>query len=307
MNAAIDIGTNTVLLLVAELKSGGIFVKEDKQRIPRLGQGVDQNKMIGDDAAERVISALKEYKDFLQNHYPDAEVILTATSAVRDAGNRESFLRRIKDETGYEVRLLSGPEEAEWTAAGAISALQKENILKSLVIDIGGGSTEVIRMKKNMVIDSHSYDMGSVRFTERYLQHDPPTQNEIEACRNAVKEQFKMRPFELTKRHTGIGVAGTCTSVICMLNDLQKFDARKVNAKVFTRTQLGKLITCLTSMSSQSIEDSFPQILKGRADIILAGLLILEGFMQHFRLNELKVSTGGIRHGALMLSAKLRK
>ncbi|MFN1833776.1 Ppx/GppA family phosphatase [Balneola sp. MJW-20] len=301
MRAAIDIGTNTVLLLIAETRKNKFRVVEEKQHIPRLGKGVDKDKKISDEAADRVIHALKDYHDYLDSEFPQLKnIVVTATSAVRDATNKKSFLEAIKKETGLDVRILSGPEEAEWTAAGALSTLNGKASVRSLIIDIGGGSTEVVRMRKDAVIDSHSFDMGSVRFTERFLKSDPPTPDQISKCREAIRKYFLKRPFEDTSGHSGIGVAGTCTSLAAILNETDKYDPVAVNGAKFTLRQLQGVIHRFAKLTSGEIESLFPTILKGRADIILAGLLILEGFMIHFKLKDLLVSTGGIRHGAIL-------
>ena len=188
MKAAIDIGTNTVLLLVGEISGGKLHVIHEEERAPRLGRNVDANKTLHEDSMLRVIAALKEYQEILSSRYPDVkEIIVTATSAVRDAANKQTFMDLVLKETGLRVRLLSGQEEAVWTYKGALSVLEGLDKHETFVLDIGGGSTEIALGKYGILNQSHSYDMGCVRFTERYLKHEPPFQEEIMECKGQIK------------------------------------------------------------------------------------------------------------------------
>lgn len=300
MKAAIDIGTNTVLLLVAEVKDGVIKTIHEEHRVPRLGKGVDADKNINQDATQRVISVLKEYRQLLSDDFPAVEsVTVTATSAVRDAGNREQFMEEVQNETGFTIRLLSGNEEAEWTAAGALSVLEEvpDNVL---IIDIGGGSTEIAILSDLDLVDAHSFDMGSVRFTERFLKNDPPTEKQIKACRNEIMNLLDDRPFEANKDSELVGVAGTVTSLAGMSLGLKDYNPEEINGYVLTLGQIQSFIEEFAATSSDKMLDKYPVYLKGRSDIFLAGMLILEGFMKQLGLRELIVSTGGIRHGAIL-------
>jgi exopolyphosphatase / guanosine-5'-triphosphate,3'-diphosphate pyrophosphatase len=169
--ASIDIGTNSVLLLVAEMDGENLHILRELQEVPRLGKGVDKNRNLHPDSQQRVIAVLKNYQNYLDDHYPEttAETIVTATSAARDAANRDQFLRLVKKETGWDVRLLSGREEAEITYRGALSVLNGREKTKNVILDIGGGSTEIAYGNGYNLADGFSADMGSVRFTERFL------------------------------------------------------------------------------------------------------------------------------------------
>ncbi|MEX0724465.1 MAG: Ppx/GppA phosphatase family protein [Gracilimonas sp.] len=301
MKAAIDIGTNTVLLLIAELEDGVIKPIHEEHRVPRLGKGVDADKNINEAATERVVSALREYRKIITNDFSKVESItVTATSAVRDAKNREEFIRKIKGETGFDIRLLSGKEEAEWTAAGALSVLEEMGDREVLILDIGGGSTEVAQMKENSVLDAHSYDMGSVRFTERFLHQDPPTAKQILDCRNEVSRLFNSRTFSKTSNQKAVGVAGTVTTLAGITLNLKEYQPEKLNGYRLTLKDIQVVIERFSSNPSANILQQHPVYLKGRADIFMAGMLILEGFMKQFGLEELVVSIGGIRHGAIL-------
>ncbi|HBQ58116.1 MAG TPA: Ppx/GppA family phosphatase [Balneolaceae bacterium] len=301
MKAAIDIGTNTVLLLVADVISGQLKPVHEEQRIPRLGRGVDADRIINEEATRRVSEALREYKVILENDFSDVEdVIVTATSAVRDARNREEFMASIKEETGFEIRLLSGREEAEWTAAGALSVLDIPSDSETLILDIGGGSTEIAYLNNGEVVDGHSYDMGSVRFTERFLKSDPPSKVEIERCREEIQRFYGDRLFDIVNDPVAVGVAGTVTTLAAITQDLRSYQPEKLAGFTLKRSHIEEVIHEFATRGSQEMLERYPVYLRGRADIFMAGMLILEGFLDQFELNSLTVSTGGIRHGALL-------
>lgn len=305
--ASIDIGSNTVLLLVAEVQEGKLHILQEEQRAPRLGKGVDESKNLHPDSVERVLKVLKEYRTLLDQKYQEvSKIIVTATSAVRDAGNRQEFINLVERETGFQISVLSGLQEAEYTYKGAISTLEGEN--QSAVIDIGGGSTEIAVGRNNTLLDSYSFDMGSVRFTERYLLHDPPSHNEIQNCRESVQNMLQERPFNFDHVKKGedlvlVGVAGTATSLAFMDLQLQTFNPEAINGYEISRNSLKNRIEQLSSMKIDQIRKKYPVVMEGRADIIVGGLLILEGFMTYYSFQKLKVSTGGIRHGSIIAAA----
>ncbi|WP_421774765.1 Ppx/GppA family phosphatase [Gracilimonas sp.] len=305
MKAAIDIGTNTVLLLVAEYENGVIKNVHEEHRVPRLGKGVDADKNINEAATERVIDALDAYRKILDADFPKVDqIIVTATSAVRDANNRAAFINRVKEETGFDIRLLSGREEAECTAAGALSVLENVADQEVLILDIGGGSTEIAQVKDGKVTDGHSFDMGSVRFTERFLSGNPPSPKEIKACRNKIDEFYKSREFKVSDTIKAVGVAGTVTTLAAMVLNITNYEPDKLNGHSLT---LESVQNCIKDFSENTHEDMLaqnPVFLKGREDIFLGGMLILEGFLKHYNFDELLVSTGGIRHGAIITLAE---
>lgn len=301
MKAAIDIGTNTVLLLIAEVEGKEIITMHEEQRIPRLGRGVDEDRVINEQAVNRLLQALEDYKVLLNEQYPEVnEVIVTATSAVRDAQNRDDILRQVKKKTGFEVRLLSGKEEAEWTLIGALSVLSESYRDEAVILDIGGGSTEIAYSRKNELLDSHSFDMGSVRFTERFLKHDPPLPDEINRCRRELENFYASKPFHFTDSVKAVGVAGTCTTLAAVLSGMKSYSAEKINGYVIELPALMNFIENYSKQPHTVMLKQNPQLLEGRSDIFLAGLLILKGFMKFYHFNSITVSTGGIRHGAII-------
>jgi len=298
--ASIDIGTNSVLLLVAEIQSGSISVLDEKQEVPRLGKSVDNSRNLHHESIERVLQVLTDFKDFLQNYYPEVldEVIVTATSAVRDASNRDEFIGIVKKSTGWEVRLLSGEEEAQTTFKGALSVLNDRENTKNVILDIGGGSTEIAYGAGLIQGTAFSIDMGSVRFTERFFDTDPPHAESTQKLRNEV--QRLLYPHKVPfSNFDAIGVAGTVTSIAAIKKGLQDYDAEALNGFRLQRDDVVQFIGEISSISASNIEQQYPPFLTGRGDVILAGILILDEFMQWCNKKELIVSTGGIRHGII--------
>lgn len=302
MRASIDIGSNTVLLLVAEVDAASVRVIEEVQRAPRLGRGVDAGKNLHPDSIERVLAVLGDYRKRLRQHYPvidAASAVVVATSAVRDAGNREAFIRRVGKETGFEVRVASGDEEAELTYRGALSVLPALHHPLA-VIDIGGGSTEVATGRPDEMHDRYSFDMGSVRYTERYLKADPPTSEQLEQCRSAIREIIRQHPFSMNDETELIGVAGTVTSMATIQHGIEHYEAGRLNGMNIKLNDITGAVARFSTISSKVLLERHPDILRGRADVFLGGLLVLEGFMQAYDFAGITVSTGGIRHGALL-------
>lgn len=303
MKAAIDIGTNTVLLLVAEEQEDGLQIIHEEQRMPRLGKGVDADKTLDPESMERVINSLKEYKAILESDFKDvSKVIVTATSAVRDAANRDEFLTLVDTQTGFKVQLLSGEEEAEYTYRGALTVIEEELDGDVFVLDIGGGSTEIALGRNGKLVDSYSFDMGCVRFTERFLLEDPPFQEQLHQCREAVKYLLDSKKFKNKRKVQAIGVAGTLTSLAAIDLQIDEYDPEHMNGHVIVSEKLRKGIEIFSLHTHKQLLELSPKVLKGREDIFLAGLLILEVFLDYFDLDEIRVSTGGIRHGALLQS-----
>lgn len=326
LHAAIDIGTNTVLLLLARVNpgkssSGGpLTVLREEQRMPRLGQKVDADKRLHPDSIARVMEALEAYQRILEEYRQAGEhiasVTVTATSAVRDAANRSAFLEEAKRRTGWTVRLLDGDEEARFTYRGAQSVLSLEENAPLMVLDIGGGSTETAYGYAHHAEPLHfrSVNAGCVRFTERYLsgpafQTAPDAQ--VRACFEAAQSCFaelhhiRAAVAEALHQPQLAGVAGTLTSLAAMhhsreLQNLKAYDAGRINGISLSRDNVRSWRRRVYEDGPVKLQRDFPLVMEGRADIFLAGLIILEAFMDFFELPEVSVSTGGIRHGAVL-------
>ncbi len=300
MIASIDIGTNSVLLLVAEKSMSGLTVIEERQRIPRLGKNVDRERNLHPDSQKRVIDVIKAYQDELINIDPLLlkNTIVTATSAVRDASNRDEFIEKVEEETGWKIRILTGEEEAVTTYKGALQVLNVQENDRYVILDIGGGSTEVATGTGFEFQEGYSMDMGSVRFSERYLKSPVPDEESIETARLNIRALLKTYPIP-PKPFKLVGVAGTVTSMAAIQMSLQQYLPQLINGYYLSRVEVEKFITEFSQMSSDQIENKYSDFLKGRGDVILAGLLILDECLEWYKEDGIIVSTGGIRHGVL--------
>ena len=302
--ATVDIGTNTVLLLVAEVSgSGDIRTLAYEQRIPRLGKGVDAQKHLAPDAMARAVAALKEFLPAIERHRPDA-VVFAGTSAVRDAANREEFAAIVRRETGFPLEALSGNDEALWTYRGAVSGIP--HLAAATVVDIGGGSTEITVGTRERITHSVSLDVGSVRLTERCLKHDPPTHPELDAAIEVVENALPAAgdfPFAGT---TLVGVAGTATSLAVLDRRLPAFSLEAIRNYTLAFDNVDALFRTLRAMPQTKIR-ALSEIMEGRADVITAGALILREVMEHFGFREMTVSERGVRYGLALREWERRR
>lgn len=298
--ATIDIGTNTILLLIAELKGDGTFsVLDDRAEITRLGERVDHTRLISAAAEARSIAALRAYLDRCRN-LGVSEIVAVGTSALRDARNAAAFRDRLRRELGLEVRVLSAEEEA----ACSYLAVQRGLGLEAgevLVVDIGGGSTEFIWGKGGKLHRWASLDLGSVRLTERYLPSDPVTEDEckrlaavIDRELDALLRDWGARPaFSVL-----VGIAGTFTCMAAVEKGLTVYSHSEVHGSRLgcgdVRRQV-RLYQALPVAERRKI----PGLEPGRADVILAGAILIARIMALFGLEEALVSDQGIRYGLL--------
>ena len=292
--ATIDIGTNTVLLLIARFdESGNITPLVYEQRVPRLGKGVDSSKTLQPESMQRVIDVLKEYKGMMSQHALSSTTVF-GTSAVRDATNKDTLIEMIHREVGFELEVLSGEDEALWTYRGAISGLKDMD--RVTVVDIGGGSTEITLGDQARIVNRISLDIGSVRLTERFFKHDPPTHPELEAAITFVEDELaKPKGFEF-QGSTLIGVAGTATSLAILDQGLKDFSIRAVTNFTLKLDNVYALFRTLRSMQSSAILE-LSSVMQGRNDVITAGVLILREIIAHYKFGEMIVSERGVRYG----------
>jgi exopolyphosphatase / guanosine-5'-triphosphate,3'-diphosphate pyrophosphatase len=298
--SVIDIGTNTVLLLVAKVSPDGTLAPLlYEQRIPRLGEAVDEHRTLRPDSMARVIKVLKEYGELSAPLRPEGTVVC-GTSAVRDAANREEFVGLVAKETGYRLEVLSGEEEALWTYRGGISGVT--GIERATVIDIGGGSTEIIVGDRSRIMKKISLDVGSVRLTERYFRHDPPAPGELHAALQAVSTALGQANFPFAGSML-VGVAGTATTLAILDQGLRTFDVRAVTNYRLTLEAVDRLCAKLREMDTPGIQ-ALSSAMEGRADVIVAGTLILREAMKKFGFNEAVVSERGLRYGLALREAE---
>jgi exopolyphosphatase/guanosine-5'-triphosphate,3'-diphosphate pyrophosphatase len=228
-------------------------------------------------------------------------VILCGTSAVREALNREEFIDRVARETGLSLEALSGEDEAYWTYRGALSGLH--DIQRATVVDIGGGSTEIVIGTGKAINRTISLQIGSVRLTERFLRHDPPTHPELEAAITEVENALALAGDFPFAGSTLVGVAGTATSLALLAQGAPASDARAVSGYRMPYVVVDHLFRTLRSMPSGMIRN-LSTVMEGRADVITAGAFILREVMAHFGFNEVIVSERGVRYGLVLREAE---
>ncbi|NTV02334.1 MAG: Ppx/GppA family phosphatase [Chlorobiaceae bacterium] len=294
--ACIDVGTNTALLLVADLDpvTGRIVPVEHRQTIIRLGQSVDEGRVICREAIDRLVACMSEYAELCRS-LGVGEVVAAGTSALRDASNRDEVIGEVLRGTGIGLRCISGTEEAELTFFGAVAGMP-EVPEPFTVIDIGGGSTEVITGTADAVARSVSIDIGSVRLTERFLTGMPPAPGEFEAAREEIDRLLSanLASFSTPKQEV-FGVAGTLTTIAQVCMGEKRFDPEKVQGYRLGKDQVDRLLERLSSMQLHEVVGL--GVPEGRADVILMGTLILHRFMLMLGIERVTVSIQGLRFG----------
>jgi len=285
---AIDIGTNSVRLLIAEQDNDGLNKLVNRLRTPRLGEGIHQSGYLNEKAILRTIKVLREYKEIIADY--DAKVIAVATSAVRDAKNQDIFLKRVKGETGIDIKVIKGTEEARLSYLGVISALSnlKERIL---VIDIGGGSTEFIFGEEKGINDFNSIDLGAVRLTDSYGENLEEMKRESKIM---IAEVLKDRNIEQL-----IGVGGTVTTLVSIREALESYDYDVIHGASLSKKDITKILGNLSTLSLVERKEIIGLDAK-RADIIIAGIVILLEIMEVSGQAKVKVSDDSILEGVVI-------
>ena len=277
--AAVDCGTNSIRLLIADITrddDGGTRLTDVVRlmRVNRLGQGVDATGRLAPEALERTFAAAEEYAALIREHGA-VRVRFVATSASRDAENRQEFVDGIRARLGVEPEVISGDEEAALSFAGATSVLAGGNGAKTLVVDLGGGSTEFVLGTSEGVLAAKSTDMGCVRFTERHLLSDPPTEAEITVARVEVLDIIAqvLAAVPLAEADRLVGVAGTITTVTAHALGLREYDSEAIHGAELSMEQVDLAAGSLLHMD-RAQRAALPYMHPGRVDVIGAGALI---------------------------------
>lgn len=295
--AAFDCGTNSLRVLVADIDTAAGTSEElvREMRVVRLGQGVDRTGRIADASLQRVFSAVEEFMELVLEHDVKA-TRFCATSAARDAENAEEFLVGIKERVGVDSEVLDGDEEAALSFAGAIRSLPPlpEPLL---VLDIGGGSTELILgAADGTVLRAESLDIGSVRLNERHLPSDPPSKEEILAAVADIDRALDACSVDPAEAGAVIGVAGTVTTLAAAVLDLAAYDRTLIHHSVLRLDAVqGAVATLLTMLIEQ--RRALPYMHPGRADVIGAGALILDRILRRTDVASMLVSETDILDG----------
>ena len=297
----IDLGTNSTRLLVADVENGTVEELERRLEITRLGEGVDERRQLLPQAIARVRNVLVDYRRTLEGL--NAERILAfGTSAVRDAENGEAFLGEIEWSYGFRTQLLSGDDEALLTFRGVSSGRAVPD--GTLVVDVGGGSTELILGGSDGVAFHESLDLGCVRLTERFLKTDPPTPRELTDCAGYVQSILNEHVPPGLHATRAVGVAGTVTTLATLDLGLEAEDRELVHGHVLKTSWIAEELTRLAGTPVARLRER-PGLHPERAPVIVAGAVVVLEALRYFGFDELQVSEHDIMHGAALAAAQL--
>jgi len=292
--ASIDIGTNTLLLLVAKVEDSKIIkVICDEHRIARLGEGLDKTGFISKIAIDRATEILQSYGKLIKE-YSVQDVIISATSAMRDANNGSDVKKLLENAIGYPINIIAGTEEAKTSFLGSI---ERTDLVKDIVLDIGGGSTEVVLGNKNEIIKSTSMQIGAVRLTERYFPTHISKKENYEKASDFIKTELS-KLGELEFDGDMIAVAGTPTTIAAIDLGLPQYNAHLIHNHKVTKQKLENIVNIFISKTREELINDY-NVHPNRADVILGGAVILLEFLKYIQKSEFIVSCKGLRYGLL--------
>jgi exopolyphosphatase/guanosine-5'-triphosphate,3'-diphosphate pyrophosphatase len=302
--AVVDIGTNSTRLLIADVGNHGVSELVRESIVTRLGQGVDATGRLGEEPQARVFAALERYAAAIGEQECEASAAVM-TSAVRDAANGAAFAAAIRDRYGLTGRTLSGDEEAAYTYAGATAARPPNDPTERVVIDIGGGSTELVCGARGRLAFHVSTQIGVVRHSERHIHTDPPTGAEVAQLAAAVDADVAAAvPEDVRARaEAAIAVAGTATSCAAIDLGLEVYDTAKVEGHVLSHQRLEALLERLAALPLEQ-RRSVTGLDPDRAPTIVAGVVILTRVLDAFGLDAVEVSDRDILWGVALDLAK---
>lgn len=299
--AVVDMGTNSTRLLVANVEGQRVSELERRSTVTRLGRGVDTSAKLSMEAIDDVCETVAHYRDLMDAHAPE-KVVAVATSAVRDADNRGAFIGELQERFGLEARVLTGDDEARLTYLGAIH--ERPPADDTLVVDIGGGSTELVVGSGTEPTFHSSLQAGTVRHTERYVQHDPAEASELERLAGDVRRQIDkaLEGSDFATARNGIGVAGTPTSLAAIDQKLDPYDPEQVHGYVLPLQSIQRMYS---ELAAEPLAErvAVKGLHEGRAATIVAGVVILIQVMRAFGLSEIEVSEHDILYGAALEAA----
>jgi exopolyphosphatase/guanosine-5'-triphosphate,3'-diphosphate pyrophosphatase len=299
--AVADIGSNSTRLLIADVEDGRVVEElEHRSIVTRLGAGVDSNGALSEEGIERVWETLDEYSEAVGRHGADRRIAVL-TSAVRDASNGADFAKSVRERYRFDPHVLSGDDEAQLTFLGATSERDPEDRTPTLVVDIGGGSTELVTGAGRQADFHVSTQAGVVRQTERHLHHDPPLPDELESLSGEVRE-IVVAGVPDKKRSAisrGIGVAGTATQLASIAQGLEPYDPKKVHGYVLGAQEAREILGRLAAIGLEERKKT-RGLDPSRAPTIVAGVEILLVVLELFGLSEVEVSEHDILRGAAL-------
>ncbi|MFA6979724.1 MAG: hypothetical protein WC209_10410 [Ignavibacteriaceae bacterium] len=296
--ASIDIGTNTILLLIANvnLRAQKIDAIREEIRIPRIGVELNRSGKIPDEKIAELENILLEYKNLAKLNNCE-EIFVIGTHALRTASNNKEIQSRILDKTSLFIEIIPSELEAEYAFYGIKASCKMDGIFA--IVDIGGGSTEVIFGDKDSILDKISFPIGVVTLKDEFIQDYPISESDDANLKKKIKTTFK----ELTLKHyapkTLIGISGTPTTLSVIQNNLKTFDSKKLDNTQLSKTEITNILEILRNSSIESIKNTYGEIISKREDILYIGGVILLNVMDYLNVTDTKVSTYGIRHGVI--------
>jgi exopolyphosphatase / guanosine-5'-triphosphate,3'-diphosphate pyrophosphatase len=301
--AAVDLGTNSTRLLVADVVDGHVEEVERRLAITRLGEGVDERRRLLPVPIARVRNCLAEFRRVIEERNAD-RTLAVATSAVRDAENGEAFLGEVEWGYGFVTRLLSGNEEALLTLRGITAG--RALPAGTLIVDVGGGSTELIGGGPDGIDFHASLDLGCVRLTERFLHSNPPLPGELDQCAGFVRSLLSEQIPEETRSsvRSAIGVAGTVTTLAALDLDLLVYDRERVHGHRVSAESVERQLRRLAALPL-SARRRVPGLQPERAPVIVAGIVIVREVLRHFDVRAVEASEQDLLHGTALAAAEL--
>ena len=311
--AAIDIGSNTFRLLIAKPNISTSTTPWEPiaytHRIVRLGEGLHQTHMLCQAAMQRALTAFSEFSAILkQHHISPKHTLAVATAAMREAKNGALFCQQVATETHIHIQIIQGTEEAHLSLLGACAVLPEDESHDMLLFDIGGASTEFVRASQHTTIDTISCKLGVVRLVEAHLHSNPPSASDYQAMKqtththlDAVEKYWQMHQNHFPKYL--VGTAGTVTTLAAIDLNMSEYDADIVNNHHITYPRFCQLRDKLLSMSLEQ-RQAMPAIEKGRADLMIAGLAIMESIIERWNYDVFSTVDAGLLEGAWLSIAK---
>lgn len=292
--ASIDIGSYSVRMTVADVKDGNIDVVLEKGYITSLGSGVKETGELREDRVEETLKVLEGYKKDIERLGVD-KVVAVATEAIRRAENAEDFSRRVKEKTGIEVKVISPKEEGELAFLATAYSLKPKGDF--LVVDQGGGSTEFIFGKDMNVEDLISLPIGIVSLTERFLRHDPPSEEEIRKLMDFLKEEVEPLKRDVDEI---IGLGGTITTLSALEYNVYPYDPKRIHGSELTLESIRKWFDRLVRLPFKERSRRYKQIEDKRAEVIISGIAMFIVILEIFGKDKLRVGDWGVKHGLIV-------
>src|SRR5262245_8110129 len=304
--AVIDVGTNSVKLLVAEVANNRVVPVLEQSEQTRLGRGFYESHRLQPAAIAATARAVEEFAEIAKRTNA-ANVRVIATSAARDAQNRDDLLAAVREGCGFPIEIISGQQEADWVFRGVTTDPQLA-AQRLLILDVGGGSTEFILGEQGHQFFCESFPLGSVRLLEKFRPGDPPTDSEFAQCRAWIKgfvhEQIRPQlapelAGDAERRTQLVGTGGTTSILACIENAMPRFDRERIEATRLRRNRVRELAARLWSLPLNE-RKQIVGLPPNRADVILMGAAIFQVVMEEFDLSDLRASTRGLRFAVVM-------